>query len=200
MFCSDVTNIVNNTGVCASPCIVDVPPKNFCTNIARLVTAHGYKLRQHRQHYNTVRYKIPRFAFVTVINEPLDRFSLHWRRFFFVWTFLVCVISVYRSGANKICALMGLYAASNGNCVPIGCPEPAIRSHSSTLRKIVEKRRCHIWVCWKWQIWWPRELVYVQTILGEGVTLLTFTCRPDTVYMSSWHRLHPCHLKDEDIA
>jgi hypothetical protein len=72
-----------------------------------------------------------------------------------IWGFRPCV--------NKICALMGLYVTSNGNCVPIGYPETSVRSYSSMLRKIPEKGRCHIWVCWKWQIWWPHELVYVRT-------------------------------------
>jgi hypothetical protein len=76
------------------------------------------------------------------------------------------VISDFRRDADEICALLGCYAAPNGNPLPtfrgnlsvtsprvkylrplktgpIGCPETSVKDYHSTLRNTQEERRSH---------------------------------------------------------
>jgi hypothetical protein len=62
------------------------------------------------------------------------------------------VISGFRRDVNEICALLGCYAASCGNCLPkfrdswplkmgpIRCPETSVNNYHTTLRNITEER------------------------------------------------------------
>jgi hypothetical protein len=43
----------------------------------------------------------------------------------------------------EICALLGYYATSCGNCLPTCCPETSVNNYYTALRNIPEERRSH---------------------------------------------------------
>jgi hypothetical protein len=54
------------------------------------------------------------------------------------------LISGFRRDVNEICALLGYYTASCGNCLPIRCPETSINNYHRTPCNVPEERRSYL--------------------------------------------------------
>ena len=72
---------------------------------------------------------------------------------------VVTLLLSFRRDVDEICALLGYYAASCGNCVPTfrshlqgsltleydnSCPETSVNKYHTTARSIPEERRSHL--------------------------------------------------------
>jgi len=69
-------------------------------------------------------------------------------------------MSGFRREVDEICAVVGCYAAYDGNLLPIGCPETSAINYHRTLRNIPEER-IFFWINITNSLISPRQIIFV---------------------------------------
>jgi hypothetical protein len=64
------------------------------------------------------------------------------------WTPRLYLYFRFHRDVDEICALLGYYAASCGNCLPTRCPETSVDNYHMMPRNIPEERRSQLICTW----------------------------------------------------